>query len=292
MTDSTSESESFRARDPAGTAWSLDAFRDHLRQTRVAAGQAYRLSLRNRWAPALVTLFAAFGLLVVGFGGTAAGPRRVGAVVVSLAGLATYLLPLAALSFGYDAIVGADEAGWLDVTFALPVARSTVVAGTYLGRAVTLAGATALGFGAAGGALLWLASGGAALYARFLLGATLTALAFLAVATLLSAVAAEKSHALGMALLAWVWFVFLHDLVAITAVATLDLPTLALSAFVLGNPADCFRVLVLAGVNARGGMAAALATTGLPPAVVVTALIGWCVVPVAVAARLVDSRSV
>lgn len=253
----------------------------------------YRLSMRTRWALALAALFGLLAGLVAGFGGSSPGPVRVGAVIVSLASLATYLVPLAALVYGFDAVVGAEERGWLDVVFALPVPRSLVVVGTYLGRAATLAGATAVGFGVGGVALAVRAAAVPwSLYATVLLGAVALGLAFLALGVLVSSVAAEKTHALGLALLAWVWFVFGHDLVALGLVTRLDLPAVALSALVLANPVDVFRVLVLSGVDSTGGgMAAVVASTAVSPPVLALAALAWIVAPVAVAARAVRRRS-
>ncbi len=264
------------------------------RQVVIVAGQEYRLSVRNRWAFALTGLFALLSVLLTVFGGSSLGPARVDAIVVSLAQLATYLLPLAALVYGFDSVVGADDDRWLDVMFALPVPRSRVVVGTYLGRAVTLAAATLVGFGLAGAVLV--AGAGLVrwpLFVVFLLGAVLVGLAFLALSVLVSTLAAEKTHALGGVLLAWVWFVFVHDLVALGAVATFRLPDTVLSAFVLANPADVFRVLVLTGAETTGGgVAAVFAETGLSAPVLVVALLAWCLLPVLLAGRLVRRRSI
>jgi Cu-processing system permease protein len=264
------------------------------RQVGIVAGQEYQLSVRNRWAFALTGLFALLAVLLTLFGGSSLGPARVDAIVVSLTQLATYLVPLAALVYGFDSVVGAEEAGWLDVVFALPVSRSRVVFGTYLGRAGTLAAATLVGFGLAGAVLI--AGAGLAqfpLFVAFLLGAVGVGLAFLALSVLVSTLAAEKTHALGGVLLVWVWFVFVHDLVALGAVASFDLSDTVLSAFILANPADVFRVLVLQQAGATGsGLGAVFAGTGLSMPVLVAALLAWCLVPVAVAGRLIRRRSV
>jgi Cu-processing system permease protein len=264
------------------------------KQIGIVAGQEYQLSVRNRWAFALTGLFALLSVLLTVFGGSNLGPARVDAIVVSLAQLATYLVPLAALVYGFDTIVGAEEDGWLDVVFALPVARSAVVFGKYLGRAITLTAATLVGFGLAGAVLV--AGAGLAhwsLYVTFLLGAVGVGLAFLSVAVLVSTLSTEKTHALGAVLLVWVWFVFIHDLVALGAVAALELPDVVLSAFVLTNPADVFRVLVLQHANTTGGgLSAVFAGTRLTVPVLVAALLAWCLLPVLVASRAIRRRSI
>lgn len=278
-----------------GLAWDVEpAAVGRLRPLVTVAALEYRLAVRNRWAFALTGLFGLFGLLVTVFGATAVGPGRVDAVVVSLATLATYLVPLAALVFGYDAVVGGEEAGWLDVVYALPVPRSVIVVGNYLGRAVALAAATVLGFGAAGvllaaiaGLLDW------SLFLRFLFGAVGLGLAFLAVGTLVSSIAPAKTHALGGVLVAWVWFAFLHDLLALGLLASVELPRTALAVAVLLNPAAIFRVLVLSGVQSTGGgLAAVVATTGLSIPVLVAGTIAWIVLPTLAAAGAVRRRSI
>ena len=272
------------------SSWAAFPFK---RQILTMAQLEYRLSLRSRWTLALTTLFGLLSLLVVGFGGSSPGPVRVDAVIVSLASLATYLVPLAALVYGFDTIVGAEETGWLDMVFALPVSRGNVVVGAFLGRAASLAGATAIGFGLGGVALYlrvdvvpW------SLYANVLFGAVTLGLAFLAISVLVSTVAAEKTHALGVALLVWVWLVFGHDLAALGLIAAFDLPSIALTGLVLANPIDIFRVFVLSGIDSTGsGMAAVVADTDLSTAVLVASALVWVVVPVGAATRLIHRRS-
>ncbi|MGB9958870.1 ABC transporter permease (plasmid) [Haloferax prahovense] len=262
-------------------------------QTLTIAQLEYRLSLRSRWTLALTALFGLLSLLVVGFGGSSAGPFRVDAVVVSLASLATYLVPLAALVYGYDTIVGAEETGWLDMVFALPVSRRRVVVGAFLGRAASLAGATAIGFGL-GGLVLFVRVDTVpwGLYADVLFGAVTLGLAFLALGVLVSTVAAEKTHALGIALLVWAWLVFGHDLAALGLVAAFDLPNVMLTGLVLANPIDIFRVFVLSGLEMTGsGMAAVVTGTALSTTVLLGGAMAWVVLPVSVAAQLIHRRS-
>ncbi|QLD85649.1 ABC transporter permease [Natronomonas halophila] len=269
--------------------------RRSLRQLVTVAHTEYRLAMRSRWALALTGLFVLFGAMLATFSGSAVGPEGMQRVVASLTSLAVYLVPLAALAFGYDAVVGRDEEGWLEVVFSLPVSRARVVVGTYLGRFVVLAGATVVGFGFVG--LLLIREFGTTYWGSFLAflgGAVAVGAAFLALSLLVSTVAREKTHALGLALLVWVWFVLVHDLLALGVVAAFSLPESALTALVLANPAGVFRVLVLSqlGATAGSGFTAALATTGLSTGLLVASLVAWCVVPVGAAAVLVRRRRV
>lgn len=286
------EAEPTATEDAAETA-ANDGARGALRHVFVVAVTEYRLAVRSRWALALTGLFVAFGAVLLTFSGSAVGPAGTERVVASLTSLAAYLVPLAALALGYDAIVGREDEGWLAVVFSLPVRRSEVVAGSYLGRLAVLSSATLLGFGFSGALIVReYGVGGLSAFLGFLGGAVAVGAAFLAVAVLLSTVAREKTHALGAALLAWVWFVLGHDLLALGVVAAAELPDAALSALVLSNPVSAFRVLVLSGLGtaAGGGFTAVLAGSGLSTAALAASLVAWVVVPVAVAGVLVRRR--
>ncbi len=90
----------------------------------------------------------------------------------------------------------------------------------------------------------------------------------------------------------WVWFVLVHDLLALGIVAAFRLPDAALTGFVLANPASVFRVLVLGHLGAAGGsgFAAVLAATGLSTGLLAAALAAWIVLPVAAAGALAGRR--
>ncbi|AEN05265.1 hypothetical protein Halar_1533 [halophilic archaeon DL31] len=261
------------------------------RQTLTVANREYTLMVRNRWALALTLLFAGLSLLV-GVLGQQNGVIRADAVVVSLVELSTLLLPLLALAFGYDAIVGADEAGSLGILFALPIPRRYVLTGIYLGRLLTFGGAVIIGFGV-GGLRIAMLGGLPSGYLGLVGAAVLAGAAFLALSVLISTLAAEKTHALGGVLLLWVWFALVHDVLALAVVAADLVPANWLGAFLLANPAAVFRVLALQAVpTATGGMADVLAGTGVTPPVLIAALLTWTVVPTWLAGRLVARRSV
>jgi len=256
------------------------------------ARREYRLAVRSRWALGVALLFGLFTTAVVQFGASAVGPGRFDAVVATIAELGVYLVPLTALAVGYDAIVGADERGSLELMLALPVRKGRVVVGTAVGRAAVLSGAMLLGF--VPGALLtvrYIGLGSVGQYAAVALAAVLTACAMLGVAVLVSTVARTKTHALGVSLAIWLWVALLHDLVALGAVAGFDLGSGAIAAAILLNPVDCFRVLALSQVDVvAGGFGSVLAQAGLTAPMVAAALAAWVVVPVGVAARLIGRR--
>ena len=249
------------------------------------AVREYRIAVRSRWAIGLTVLFAIFSVAIVGFGTSTVGPSRYAAVVASLVELGVYLVPLAALTVGYDTVVGAREAGSLDMLFTLPVSQAQVVVGKYLGRLAILGGSMGIGLGA-GGVVATLIGGvgGLGQYALFVLASIATAGVFLGVSVFLSTLAREKTQALGAALIAWLWFVLLHDLVAIGLIAATELPEIALTAMALTNPVDVFRLLVLSQLETTtGGFAAVLTEANLPVSALVGALVVWLLVPIVVA---------
>ncbi|OYR81298.1 ABC transporter permease, partial [Halorubrum ezzemoulense] len=85
-----------------------DGVRGTIRHVFVVAVTEYRLAVRSRWALALTALFVVFGGVMLTFSGSAVGPAGAERVVASLTSLAAYLVPLAALALGYDAIVGRE----------------------------------------------------------------------------------------------------------------------------------------------------------------------------------------
>ena len=270
------------------------ALRRTLSGTVEVAAREYRVAVRRQWAIGVAVMFALFSTALVFLGGSSVGPARADAVIASFAQVGVYVVPLAALAAGYDAIVGADESGSLEMLLALPLSNTAVVVGKYVGRAVAVGGGVLLGF-AVGGALFVRYAGIGVLgaYAWVVLAAVGTALAFLGVSVLASALAGEKTRALGGALAAWVWFVLVHDLVALGAVASFDLPQWLVGAAVLANPADLFRVLVLRVVpSTAGGIAGVLNAASLSVPILVAALAVWVVVPVAAAVVALRRRSV
>ncbi|MEM4782265.1 MAG: ABC transporter permease subunit [Halalkalicoccus sp.] len=190
--------------------------------------------------------------------------------------------------------MGSEESGWLDALFSLPVARWRVLVGTYLGRATVFVAATVLGFGLPGLLLLWeFGTAGWPAYLGFVLASTGAGLAFLAIALVVSTLAREKAHALGGSLLAWAWFVLVHDLLALGVIGAFDLPDAAIAAMVLSNPVSVFRLLALAPLSTGGdgGFAAVFAASDLSVGLLVGALLAWIALPVTLAATLVGRRS-
>ena len=290
----TRQTTSLSTEPPSTTAASTAGEPTWLRQLSTLAYCEYRLAIRNRWALALVGLFALFGAMLVTFSGSAVGPDGVQRIIASLTTLSVYLVPLTALVFGYDAVVGRRQRGWLELVFSLPVPRHRVVLGTYIGRAIIFSGTLILGFGFVG-LMLFYHHGPAhwEAYLLFLLGTVAVGAVFLAMSFVVSALAREKTHALGIVLLLWVWFVFAHDLLALGAVAAFELSQGALTALLAANPATTFRLLVLEqlGATAGSGFTAAFATAELSTGLLVVSLAAWGIAAIAIACMFSNAGS-
>lgn len=263
-----------------------------VRETVAVARRELRVVVRTRWVLGLTLLFAAFAAGVGVATGSGVGTARYAAAVATMVELSAYVVPLAALALGYGTVVAAEERGSLDLLFALPLARWRVVVGKALGRGAALAGSLVVGLVGGGVALLSRAGlVGWDWYVWFVGSAVLCGLALLSVAVLVSTVARRSTVALGAALAAWAWFVLVHDLLALGAVVALGLPEAALTAAVLANPVDLFRVLALAPLPAAaGGFAGVGASAGVSPALAAAGLLAWTVLPTGAAAALLARR--
>lgn len=269
----------------------------------VIAGQEVRAGLRNRWVLATTLLLAALALSLTLLGSAPTG--NVGAdplavVVVSLASLTIFLLPLIALLLSFDAVVGEAERGTLLLLLAYPLARWQVVTGKFAGHLAILALATVVGYGAAAAALVvqskdvagldWAAFGGL-IGSSLLLGA-----AFIAIGALISTVVRERATAAGVAVGIWFALVLIYDaalLGVLVAGQNKVLGTGALDLLLLANPADAYRLLNLTtseGARALSGMVGLGEAGRLPVWALLGSLAAWTIVPLTAAVAVFTRR--
>jgi len=256
------------------------------------ARKEFREGVRNRWLIGIALLLALFALGLGYLGGCISGKAGVlplDTLIVSMASLAVFLLPLIALLLAYDAIVGERENGTLLLLLSYPLSRSQLIGGKFLGHLLVLALATVLGFGIAGVTLaislgrladpgLW------RVFGLFILSAVLLGGVFLALAYLISAMVSEKSHAAALALGTWFFFVLAWDL-ALLGLLVLSRGAVAQDLFpylLLLNPNDVFRLanFTLVGApSAYPGMAPIVQQGGFSLPLLLGILTGWLVVP-------------
>jgi Cu-processing system permease protein len=252
---------------------------------------------------AATLLLATLALTLTFLGAAPAGRVGAGAlevVVVSLSSLSIFLLPLIALLISHDAIVGEMERGTMLLLLSYPLARWQVVLGKFLGQVAILALATILGYGAA--ALALAVTGqpiGAASWRGFgcmIASSVLLGAAFIALGTLVSALVRDRGTAAGIAVGLWLLMVLIWDMALLGLLVADQGRTITagmLDALLLLNPADAYRLYNLAGlpgIEALTGMAGLAADTGLTAPLLLTALAGWVLVPLAAAAAAFARR--
>ena len=116
-----------------------------------------REGLRNRWVIAATGLLAALALTLAFLGSAptgTVGANALDVVVISLASLTIFIVPLIALLISHDAIVGEIERGTMTLLLSYPVRRRQVLFGKFLGHLAILAFATVVGYGLAAVALV------------------------------------------------------------------------------------------------------------------------------------------
>ena len=267
------------------------------------AAQEVRAGLRNRWVLEITVLLAALALSLALLGSAPvvvvkADPLAV--VVVSLASLTIFLVPLIALLLSFDAIVGEHERGTLLLLLSYPLSRWQVVVGKVLGQVAILAVATVLGYGAAGVAL-WLKGGvgidawlayGAMMATSVMLGAS-----FVAIGCLASTLVRERATAAGLAVGVWLLFVLLFD-TALLGVLVADQGRIvgktALDALLLLNPTDVYRLFNMTAsrsVSVYSGMAGPGDPQAVAPWIYIAVLAAWIAVPLAAAVAVFRRRA-
>jgi Cu-processing system permease protein len=263
-----------------------------------------REGLRNRWVVAATGLLAALALTLAFLGSAPTGTVGAGAldvVVISLASLTIFIVPLIALLISHDAIVGEIERGTMTLLLSYPVRRRQVLVGKFLGHLAILAFATCVGYGLAAIALLvtgkvMIGAGDWAACMTMTASSVLLGAVFVAIGYLVSALVADRATAGGIAIGIWLIFVVLYDM-ALLGLLVADQGRAVsggtLDALLLFNPTDAYRLFNLAGsgnIAAASGMAGAVQTAALAPAALLAALAAWVVAPMALAALVFSRR--
>lgn len=268
------------------------------------AAQEIRIGLRNRWVVATTLILAALALSLVLLGSAPTG--TVGAdplaiVVVSLASLTIFLVPLIALLLSFDSIVGEHERGTLMLLLSYPLARWEVVVGKVLGQTVILAVATLVGYGTAGAALALrtdVAAGAWAAYGGMLATSVMLGAAFIAIGCLASTLVRERATAAGLAVGVWLFFVLIFDSALLGLLVADQGRTLGqqtLNFLLLFNPTDAYRLFNMTAtesVSVYSGMAGPGDPAGFGSAALLAALAGWIVVPLLLAVAAFRRRSI
>jgi Cu-processing system permease protein len=263
------------------------------------ARKEIRDALRNRWLLLYTAAFAVLALALswmslagsgsygfAGFGRTAAG----------LVNLVLLVVPLMALTVGAGTVAADAERGTLGYLLSQPVDRGEVLAGKYLGLAVTLAAALGLGFGVSGIVIAGAGGGDARGYAALVGLALALALAMLSVGVMISVFSKRGSVATGVALFAWLALAFLSDLGLMGSTVAFRLHVSDLFALALLNPLQVFKMAVLGSVHATIDVLGPAGTYAMQSFgdrlgwVFAGALAAWVAAPLAVAGTVFARR--
>lgn len=268
------------------------------------AMQEIRAGFRNRWVVATTLLLAALALSLVLLGSAPTGVVKadpLAVVVVSLASLTIFLVPLIALLLSFDAIVGEQERGTLMLLLSYPVSRWEVILGKALGQICILGIATLLGYGVAAGALSLKTEIGAPAWGAFgamVLTSIMLGAAFVSMGVLASAIVRERATAAGLAVGIWLFFVLLYD-TALLGILVADqgrnVTQSTLDLVLLLNPADVYRIFNMTAsdsVAIYSGLAGPGSAATLSPAVLFAVLAAWVVAPLALAVMAFRRKSV
>ena len=255
---------------------------------RDVATKEFKNSLRNRWVLVVSVITALLALAISYFGAAPTGRTGFGSfevTIVSLSSLVTYLVPIIALTLGFDAIVGEKEGKTLELLLTMPLSRFELFTGKFAGLGLALAVSTAAGFGLAGALIGWMV-GTAHLgaYLLFIATAVLLGLSFLAISLTVSVGVGERAKAVGWVIFIWFFYILIFDLILIGVLVATEgrlNPTLFPLLLYL-NPADLFRLINLTsaeGVKAAYGLSALAKGDLFNLWLLLGALVGWIVAP-------------
>ena len=259
--------------------------------------QELLLAVRSRWTQIFAAVFACLSLAVAASGYILSGGhgfQDFSRTAVSLVQLVLLLVPLTALVIGVLSL--SPERGASEILFSQPVSRTTILLGRLLGLFQALAGAQAIGFGAAG-LVVFSQTGeqGIGGFLLLVLGSLLMTAVFLGIAAVVACGSAGRSRPLALALVIWFVAVLLYDVAALGLASLLPSGSASrlLILAVLLNPVDAVRtgtLLAIEGTAAFGAASLAFLrfTGGAANAawLLSFSLLVWVVLPAAFAAWL------
>ncbi|MFB6206004.1 MAG: ABC transporter permease subunit [Haloglomus sp.] len=257
----------------------------------VLAGKEFDDAIRSRSLLALTVVFVgALAAVTVGYALVTPRPR-VATLLVYVVSLTKWLVPVAALVAGYDAVVGEREGRTLRLLFGLPYSRAEILIGKAVGRFAAVVAPVTVGLVVSFGCSLVLYR--QAVPGRYLvviLAATLLAAAFVSLAVAASALGRSAVRVVAGVVGAFVLFLFLWDIVPATAyfLATGAVPGAHAPPpwyFLLSrlNPVESFLAVVTAWLPTMAPPAVAGRAVYLSGSAAVALLVGWAVVPLGLA---------
>jgi len=252
-----------------------------------------REAVRSRWFVVYSAIFLVGGILLIGLGARdtlLSGYRGYARALAGLVHFSVVFVPLMALFPAAGSIAEERENGTLEYLLAQPVTRGEVFLGKWVGIALAVAGAITAGYLLAGGlaVLRGVPLRFVGVSFAYLL---LLALAFVSLGTGLSAVSETRTRAITVGLLAWLAFIALGSLGAVTAFVRWGMPAGPLVAWTFVNPAEAFRLGMVALIDPDlgllGPVGASVAGRAGPASVLwgaAASLALWTIVPLGLGA--------
>lgn len=269
----------------------------------IIALKELRDGFRNRWIASAIILLGTLALALSLLGSAPTGSIRASTLdimVINLATLSVYLVPLIALMLSYDSLVAEFERGTMLLLLTYPIARWQVVIGKFVGHALILFIAIFIGYG--GAVLILLVSGQADIagwqaYLNMMLSSLLLGCVFIALGYLLSILVRERATAAGSAIALWLIFVVLYDLLLLGLLLLDEQQVISqqlLSLLMLANPTDSYRLINLSlfeNVRQASGISALVAgNEGLSGGLLSGVMLLWLLVPLAAVLLIFQRR--
>ena len=269
----------------------------------IIALKELRDGIRNRWIAAAIILLGTLALALSLLGSAPTGSIRASSLdilVINLANLSVYLIPLIALMLSYDSLVAEFERGTMLLLLTYPIARWQVVMGKFVGHSLILFIAIFIGYG--GAVMILLASGqiditGWQAYLSMMLSSLLLGCAFIALGYLLSILVKERATAAGSAIALWLIFVVLYDLLLFGLLLIDEQQLISqqlLSILMLASPTDSYRLINMSlfeNVRQASGISALVAgDAGLSAGLLSGVMLLWLVVPLAAVLLIFQRR--
>ncbi len=242
--------------------------------------------LRNRWIWTVSALLATSVLVIALFGTAPAGVTGAGdnaAMIASLMNLTVYLIPLLALVLGCGAIIDEKLRGTLDLILVYPLSAADYFWGTFLGFTLALSVAIIAGFGVSGVTLFFWQGLNVRPYV-FLVGlAVVLGVIFLGLSFLVSILSRDRGRAIVSSVFLWICFVLVFDLMLVGALVISEggIPSNLVTAALLFNPTDIFRILCFKWIAGSGSPLGLSGVMEFAPSttLLTTALSLWLIAP-------------
>jgi Cu-processing system permease protein len=262
-----------------------------MRAIRIIAAKEIRDAFRNRWIAATIVLLATMALSLYFLGASPGGSIRASSldvIIVSLASLSVYLIPLIALMLSFDALVGEFERGTMLLLLTYPVARWQVIIGKLIGHMVILLIAIVVGYGGTALLIMLSTNDGAENWQAYLMMMASTWLlggCFIAMGYLISVFVRERATAAGAAIGVWLVGVVLYDLGLMGLLLADKEQAISQNLFasmIVANPTDAYRIFNLTGLDSikqLAGMSDIGAGAAINPALLLIVMAAWLLLP-------------